>query len=541
MTDVGAQASKMAGRGGRPAGVPWLWLLALLAGGLALRLAGLTERGLWLDEWVSLDVASHPWLEIATGRVFDNHTPPLYYLLLRGWQGLVGDGLAAARGLSVLLDLAVLALLTQFAGRWFGRRVGLAAGLAYAASPFAVRVAQEARMYPLLMLLVLAAAVLVVEGERRPGRWWPAALLAPVAAAALYSHYFAALSLAALGGVVAWRWWRLPDGASRRACRRLVAALAAAGLAFLPWLPVLARLLRSGGQSFRGTGWSEIPQAVLRFTVGYSVLPSTVGAKGDMWGWALGHLPLLLALGAAAAGMVLLGALRLLRRGGGERAGGRGILSPLVLALACVPAILGLVISSVAPSLDERYLAASFPFLLVLAVLGVEGAHRQRRPVASLGVVAGAAALVTLGAVGTVAQVLDPDAGATPWRPAAEELRRVAAPGARVVVAPGFYAPLVETYLGDRFEVVGNEHLPEHRGSGESWGLEVVFLTAGEGPPSAPGWRAEEHRMFSDGNGIRLWRLRPAVSPPSSLGPSPPPTGRPSPPAPPPPASGRAP
>ena len=543
-------------RGATARAVPWPWLLALLAAGAALRLAGLTERGLWLDEWVSLDVASHPWVEVATGRVFDNHTPPLYYLLLRGWLALVSGAsvpeatlpgvLAAARGLSVALDLAVLALLTRAAGRWFGRRVGLAAGLAYAASPFAVRVAQEARMYPLLMLLVLAAGVLAVEAERRPERTWLAAALAPVAAAALYTHYFAALSLAAITALVGWRLWRRPDDPARPARWRLLAAMAAAGLMFVPWLPVLVRLLRSGGQSFRGSGWSELPQAVLRFTVGYSALPATVQAKGDLWGWALAHLPLLLTLGVSATGILLLGTVRALRSS----------TSPLLLTLAFAPPILGLATSMAVPSLDERYLSISFPFVLLLAVLGVGEAMRRwrqgrqggrSRRLALAGVVV-AASLVALGAFGAVSQLLDPDAGATPWRPAAEELRRVATPGARVVVEPAFYGPLVSTYLGDRFDVVGGGPPPVGPDGVETWSLRVAFLTAGI-PPAGPGWRAEPHRLFADGNGIRLVRLVPAVTVGAGTGgaltpapgPSPPPTARPSPPAPPTPAAGRVP
>ncbi len=524
--------------------MPWSWLLALLAVGLALRLAGLTERGMWLDEWVSLEVASQPWREIVAGRVFDNHTPPLYYLLLRGWLALVPGSLAAARVLSVILDLAVLALLTRAAGRWFGRRVGLAAGLAYAVSPFAMRLSQEARMYPLLMLLVLATAVLAVEGERRPDRTWPAVALAPVAAAALYTHYFAALSVVTLSAVVAWRLWQRPAAPSRRARWRLTAALVAAGVAFLPWLPVLARLLRSGGQSFRGSGWSELLQAVLRFTVGYSVLPTTVEAKANLWGWALEYLPLLLTLGVSAAAVMLLGTLRVLFSGVGDAESGAPPGGLLIISLAFAPPLLGLATSSVVPSLDERYLSLSFPFLLLLAVLGVGEAFRRvrsgrwgRPALASVAGVGAAGLVVVLWAAGAVSQVLDPDAGATPWRPAAEELRKVAPQGARVVVAPRFYAPLLSTYLGDRFEVLSGELPPPPSDAGEVWGWQVVFLTLGGGPPAGPGWRAREHRLFSDGNGIRLWRLRPAVTPAASM----PPTARPSPPAPPPPAAGPAP
>jgi mannosyltransferase len=499
----------VSGRGAappRPAGLPWPWLAGLLAAGLAFRLTGLTERGLWLDEWVSLRVAAHPLADVAAGRAFDNHTPPLYYLLLHLWLALVPAGLAGLRSLSVLVDLGVLVLLSTSVARWFGRREGLAAGAAHALSPFAARLAQEGRMYPLLMLLVLAAAVLAVEVERRPERRWPAIAVAPVAAAALYTHYYAALSLLALHAVTAWRLRRRPALA-----RRWWRAMAAAALLFAPWLPVVVGLAAGGGQHFRGPGWSELPHALLRFTVGYSLAPVTLEAKRDPWAAVLGHLPLLAAVGLAAAAALLLGAWRALRQrrrggtGGAEAASPAAAAAPVVLALAAVPPALGLAMSLAVPSLDERYLAAAFPFFVVLLVLGVTG----RGGAAARGLVA--ALLAALWLAGAAAQAAEPAAGATPWRPATDELRRAASPGAVVAVAPGYYAGLVESHLGDGYEVLPVGDLaPPRDGGPQTWLLEVAHLADRAALLRRRGWRAVPHRLLPDGNGLRLRRLAPA-------------------------------
>ena len=58
------------------------WFVAVLMLGLVVRLIGLGHQSLWLDEMTSIQIASMPLGQILIGRGFDNHTPPLYYVLL---------------------------------------------------------------------------------------------------------------------------------------------------------------------------------------------------------------------------------------------------------------------------------------------------------------------------------------------------------------------------------------------------------------------------------------------------------------------------
>jgi len=112
-------------------------LLIVVVGGL-LRLVTLGERSLWLDELTSLQVSSQPLATIAAGDAFDNHTPPLYYLLLHLWWWLVPQSEFWLRLPSLLVDLVNIALVGVVFSHQFSRRVGLAAAAVFAVSEYAL-------------------------------------------------------------------------------------------------------------------------------------------------------------------------------------------------------------------------------------------------------------------------------------------------------------------------------------------------------------------------------------------------------------------
>ena len=134
------------------------------------------------------------------------------------------------------LAVAALALFARSLPRgapraWF---VGL-----LATSALLTFYAAEARAYALLALFDLALFLLL----RRPGMGWPrAAAIAACTAAALATHSLAALFVAAVGliALLERRW-------------RDAAAVAAGGVLFLPWAPVLLR------QPPESTAWIHEP------------------------------------------------------------------------------------------------------------------------------------------------------------------------------------------------------------------------------------------------------------------------------------------
>src|SRR6476619_6902392 len=83
--------------------VPLALLGLLMAASLVLRV-GRLDVGYWIDEGISVGIASHGFGQIP-GALGQDGSPPLYYLLLHGWIQLVGTGEPATRSLSLLFAL----------------------------------------------------------------------------------------------------------------------------------------------------------------------------------------------------------------------------------------------------------------------------------------------------------------------------------------------------------------------------------------------------------------------------------------------------
>jgi mannosyltransferase len=219
--------------------------------GVAFRLYARSE--LWLDEALSVNIASLPVDEMFRALRNDGH-PPLYYLILHGWIEVFGDGNVAVRSLSTVFAIAGLPL-AWIAGRRYGGQVaGIGALVVLATSPFAVRYATEARMYSLIMLLVLLGWLAVRRALDRPS--WPAMLgVAIVSGLLALTQYWSFYLLAATAVVLAVSWRR----GHPRALRVLGAVLAGA-IVFLPWLP---SFIEQAGST--GTPWGrpERPTVVL--------------------------------------------------------------------------------------------------------------------------------------------------------------------------------------------------------------------------------------------------------------------------------------
>ena len=70
---------------------------------LLLRTTALHAR-YWIDEGLSVGIASHPFCR-HPGVLRQDGSPPLYYLLLHVWMALFGDGEARTHALSVAFAL----------------------------------------------------------------------------------------------------------------------------------------------------------------------------------------------------------------------------------------------------------------------------------------------------------------------------------------------------------------------------------------------------------------------------------------------------
>lgn len=313
---------------------------------LALRVESLSEW-LWMDEGISVGIASHPLGQIPHLLVKDG-SPPLYYLLLHGWIGVVGQSETQLHALSLLL-----ALVTIPVGLWagwsiFGRKAGWMVAVLVATSPYLTFFASETRMYTLVVLLSLLTVTAYIHvfvlGR---GKYLPVFVVA--LAALLYTHNWGLLFyLAAGAGLVP---CVLAATDRRLLVRRAAIGFGAVAALYALWVPTLLAQIRH-----TGAPWSWRP--TVREMV--SVLADVLGDP---------HERVLVAL-VLTAGVALYAVL----------IGPRSRRKTAVLALATVATLtllMGWTSSQVRPAWSFRYLAVILPALLLLAGAGLAASGRR--------------------------------------------------------------------------------------------------------------------------------------------------------------------
>jgi len=233
-----------------PAGLLWMLPAVAVAAGAAWLHRHALSAPLWIDEGLSIGVASHPLTEIPRVLRVDG-SPPLYYLLLHIWIKAFGTSPTATHELSLLFAALAVPAAAWVAWSNFGRRAAIACALLVALSPFLFLYGDETRMYSLLFLEATLAtgAFLQAFVMRRRGY---APVLAVLLAALLYTHgwglfFGLAAGLAALALLVAG-----PD--RKRMAIDLAIAFGGAAVLFAPWVPTL--LFQA---AHTGAPWSHEP------------------------------------------------------------------------------------------------------------------------------------------------------------------------------------------------------------------------------------------------------------------------------------------
>jgi mannosyltransferase len=241
--------------------------------GLVLVSVWLRTRGLhmyyWIDEGLSVGIASHPLAHIPSLLQQDG-SPPLYYLVLHVWIALFGRGEAATHELSLLFALLTVPVSYWAGASLFSRRAGVICAVLAGGAPYVTTYAQETRMYALLTLLSIVVCASFVHtfvlGHRR---YLP--LFVVTLAAALYTHNWALFLAVASGAAFLLCIWSA-SGDQRRALWRDGAIAFGAVLAlYAPWLPTLAY---QAGHT--GAPW-DLPPVIWSVSQG---LYSLVGGRG---------------------------------------------------------------------------------------------------------------------------------------------------------------------------------------------------------------------------------------------------------------------
>jgi mannosyltransferase len=303
----------------------------------------------WMDEGLSVGIASYPLDEIP-GVLREDGSPPLYYMLLHLWMDLAGRSETAVHWLSLLASLLCIPAAMWAGWSLWGRRAGYLGAVLCALLPFLTAYGEEARMYALMTLFALLGAACYVHAfvHRRRGFLVGFAVFQ---AAMLYTHSWgiffgvgAALALVPI--------WRASAPEERgRLLRDAVLAFGGAAVLYLPWVPTL--LYQA---SHTGAPWANKP----RLGVPIQIAKDVLGGYGAA-------IAVLLGAGFGLAAVL----------GRGRARDARERLSAWVLiAIPLVTMALAWGLSQLSPAWASRYFAAFVGPMLLLAALGLARAGR---------------------------------------------------------------------------------------------------------------------------------------------------------------------
>jgi mannosyltransferase len=329
---------------------PSLILLLVLLVAFGLRVHGLAQESLWVDEGYSIALSQHTLPEIVQGTAADQH-PPLYYLLLHFWLK-AGTSVFHIRLLSAFVGLLSVALMARL-GSWLGNeQVRVWGTVLLAVLPLHVWYSQEARMYILLSGLGIVSTGLawVISRGRADRAHWAGYLLS--SAAGIYTHNFFFFLLPVQNLLV------IARAARARAWRRMATWLGGQVVllvAYLPWLPTAIYQARYHSMTWLAhSTWGVLRDSIVNAATGLT------RADGALYTLGLGWTALAL----------LLPLLTLRKQGDGRRATALGML------WFVIPVVMVFAISQRYPLYQNKQLLIFVPGLAILAVQGVQALPR---------------------------------------------------------------------------------------------------------------------------------------------------------------------
>ena len=273
-----------------------LLLLIWLVIGLSLRLANLTAKPPWTDEFSTLvfslgnsfltvplnqaiapDILLQPLQPQATANIqavwthlsHETNHPPLYFVLAHWWMQLFPTegslvSLWGARSLAAIFGAASIPAIYGLS--WLAFRSRLVSHLAAAmmtVSPYAIFLAQEARHYTLPILWVIASlSCLIVATRHIENRTklpiWVALSWVTINALGMATHYFFAITLCTEALVLIFLAWQNYTKSEEFSLpwRRIYAVAAGTLVAGTVWIPIFLQN-RYGEQL---TEWIQQPR-----------------------------------------------------------------------------------------------------------------------------------------------------------------------------------------------------------------------------------------------------------------------------------------
>jgi len=274
------------GRKARPEKSHLYSVLLLLFLAFALQVYRLSAQSLWLDETITVARSNLSLPSLVRDLMGTRNHPPLYFLLMHGWQRL-GSAEWIVRFPSVIWAMLGLNATFLLAREIGGRSLALQATLLLAVSPLYIWYAQDARMYTMAAFWVTASTFFLVRAWHA-SRWSDWLGYAVCVSVALLTHLLTPVVYFSQALFLILQFRQEP-----RKLQSWMLAMIGPAVAFLAWL---APILLTGGFA-PATPWiAWIPRPAL-WDLPLTFYSFTVGATAG-WHNLITYLPLCLAIAA---------------------------------------------------------------------------------------------------------------------------------------------------------------------------------------------------------------------------------------------------
>ncbi len=234
-----------------------IWILALCFLYIALRLWGLTDSCLWFDEIFSVHAAEHSWTSNFWFIAQDLIHPPLFYVLLKVWIAIGGEGLLWLRLFPVMFSAVALVPFVYLCRELkLKNSTTLFALVFFAVNGSLIKYAQEVRMYSLLLCLSLFSIWLFSRYFVKGKSFIP---LLIVNILLVYTHYFGWFVIVSeVAAILIFQ---------RMKWRRMLTMFAITFASFVPWMIAVWQATLTGKGLGQNIGWMVPPgvRAIAQF------------------------------------------------------------------------------------------------------------------------------------------------------------------------------------------------------------------------------------------------------------------------------------
>lgn len=301
----------------------------------------------WMDEAITVGIASHP-LSAIPGIMRMDGSPPLFYMLLHVWISIFGDTETRTHVLSIAISVLTVPVSYWGARVIFDKRTALFTSTLFATNAFLIAYSTETRMYALMVLFGLLTTVGYVGGFVFRRRWF-LVLFAIGQTLMLYTHswglFFGAASFITLALV-----WRQLEGTQRQHfVRDIIYSYVAVAILYAPWLPTFLFQARH-----TAAPWDATP----RFGLPLQIAQNVLGGKS---------------IALVAVAIALYGVWRLLGRSQRRSPEARALIALFTLTLLTF--VLAWVASQITPAWVPRYFAPVVGSILLMVAFGLARAR----------------------------------------------------------------------------------------------------------------------------------------------------------------------